>query len=69
VEFFERSMTSLNKNQGQGERSVGSDSLRNHCPASPTAPTDDTMHGKWHRRIWLPGALMEMIPVRMQEVG
>ena len=37
--------------------------------SSQTAPIDDTMHGKWPRRIWLPGVLMEMIPTRMQEVG
>jgi hypothetical protein len=25
--------------------------------------------GKWHRNIWLPGALMDLIPTRMEEVG
>jgi hypothetical protein len=26
------------------------------------------MHGKWARRVWLPGALMDVIPVRADEV-
>ena len=37
--------------------------------SSRTIPADPATPGKWHRNIWLPGALMDMIPTRMEEVG
>ena len=37
--------------------------------SSRKIPADVSTPGKWHRNIWLPGALNDLIPTRMQEVG
>ena len=37
-------------------------------PDTPKPPTEEMMHGKWPRRVWLPGALTEAIATRIEEV-